>query len=196
MMVMPTAKYIYFFAASICMNINEVTGVYVCMYAVAGTRSSESGFGALIMRYGFTGCNIHKYFLMYELYGLSQREKVPSSPTPPLKVCSNIITFICTSIHRKDFILPIIQCCSHIISCIRAYIHIYMHDCRYSRYSIFFSTLRCCFFLCSRRRPLLLLPQRLLLFLSRWTPRSVVLCMYVCMYGELFIVTSSFIALS
>ena len=125
-------------------------------------------------------------FLMYELYGLYQRNKAP------VKVSSNIITFICTSIHRKDFILPIIQCCLHILSYIRAYIHIYMHDCKYSRYSIFFSTLRCCFFLCSRRRPILLLPQRLLLFLSRRTPRSVV----GCMYGELFIVTSSFIALS
>ena len=37
-----------FFAAFICMNINEVTGVYVCMYAVACTRGGESGFGMFL----------------------------------------------------------------------------------------------------------------------------------------------------
>jgi hypothetical protein len=63
-----------------------------------------------------------------ELYGLSQRDKALSSPTPPLidKVCSNIITFICTSIHRKEFILPIIQCCCKFLV---IYVHTYISAC-------------------------------------------------------------------
>jgi hypothetical protein len=39
---------IQFFEAFICMNINEVTGMYVCMFAVAGTRGGESGFGMFL----------------------------------------------------------------------------------------------------------------------------------------------------
>ncbi len=39
---------IHFFAAFICININEVTGMYVCMYAVAGTRGGESRFGMFL----------------------------------------------------------------------------------------------------------------------------------------------------
>ncbi len=41
-----------------------VTGMYVCMLLqVPGAAKANSVcFYALIMRYGFTGCNVHKYF--------------------------------------------------------------------------------------------------------------------------------------
>ena len=45
-----------FFAAFICMNINEVTGMYVCMllHAPGAAKAVSVCFYALIMRYEFT----------------------------------------------------------------------------------------------------------------------------------------------